>query len=174
MRKTATRSTAEELYNAITFRTSLHDDDAALVQRVTRATGFFSRSEIGVAVELVAAALKEGVASGYSFLFAESDGYGYGYTCFGPVPCTADSFDLYWVVVDSSFQGQGIGKRLLIRTEQMIKEIGGSRVYAETSSRAQYRPTRSFYRHAGFHRAARLKDFYAPGDDKVIYCKALL
>ena len=53
------------------------------------------------------------------------------------------------------------------------RAAGGRRLYAETSGRAQYRPTRRFYRRAGFRREARLRDFYAPGDDKLIFVKEL-
>jgi hypothetical protein len=51
--------------------------------------------------------------------------------------------------------------------------LGGLRVYAETSGRPQYEPTRAVYERLGFFREAHLKDFYAPGDDKVFYVKVL-
>ncbi|MGH8501792.1 MAG: GNAT family N-acetyltransferase [Gammaproteobacteria bacterium] len=164
---------AAHLAGALTFRADLCRADIDRVRNVTEATGFFSASEVEVAVELIEATFDQGATSGYSFLFAERGGTICGYTCFGPVPCTAASFDLYWIVVDAACQGQGIGKRLLVRTEQLIREAGGRQLYAETSSRRQYRPTRAFYRHAGFLQAARLRDFYAPGDSKIIYCKVL-
>lgn len=157
----------------LVFRAVLEQGDAALVRHLAAATGFFSPSEVGVAVELVETALRDGAVSGYFFLFAQRGERTCGYTCFGPVPCTVHSFDLYWIVVDATFQGQGVGRRLLTQTEQIIHNAGGRRMYAETSSRAQYRPTRTFYRHTGFRQVARLKDFYAPGDSKIIYCKTL-
>jgi len=43
----------------------------------------------------------------------------------------------------------------------------------ETSSRAEYAPTRGFYERRGFRRAAVLPEYYAPGDDLVIYLKDL-
>ncbi|MGI8740845.1 MAG: GNAT family N-acetyltransferase [Gammaproteobacteria bacterium] len=154
------------------LRTKLRQQDIDDVRSVTAATGFFSVSEVDVAVELVEVAFNQGAVSGYSFLLAEHDGAMCGYTCFGRVPCTEASFDLYWIVVDNVYQGQGVGPRLLMRTEQLIHDHGGRQMYAETSSRAQYRPTRLFYRHAGFRQAARLRNFYAVGDDKIIYCKS--
>ena len=51
--------------------------------------------------------------------------------------------------------------------------MGGRRVYIETSNRAQYGSTRGFYQRGGYHPEAILKDFYAPGDDKVTYVKVL-
>ncbi|MGH7286410.1 MAG: hypothetical protein ACREI8_00100, partial [Myxococcota bacterium] len=46
-------------------------------------------------------------------------------------------------------------------------------VYVETSGRRDYEPTRAFYERAGYVAEARLADFYAPGDDKIVYVKAL-
>jgi hypothetical protein len=57
--------------------------------------------------------------------------------------------------------------------ERRIRDLGGLRVYVDTSGRAQYAPTRAFYERLGYLPAAVLDDFYAPGDPKVIYCKAL-
>lgn len=156
---------------SLVFRTNLSAEDVNIVRRVTENTGFFSLAEVAVSVELIAAALGQGAASGYSFLFVECNGQTCGYTCYGPVPCTSHGFDLYWIVVDANYQGHGIGRQLLTRTEDLITAAGGRQIYAETSSRRQYHPTRSFYRRIGFKQVARLQDFYAPGDSKMIYCK---
>jgi len=43
----------------------------------------------------------------------------------------------------------------------------------ETSSRGDYAPTRGFYEHRGYTRAATIPGYYAPGDDLVIYSKDL-
>jgi hypothetical protein len=46
-------------------------------------------------------------------------------------------------------------------------------VVVETSSRADYAPTRAFYEHRGYTRAATIPGYYAPGDDLVVYTKDL-
>ena len=130
-------------------------------------------AEIDVAVELVEERLSKGESSGYYFVFAEQGGRVVGYTCFGPIPCTIASFDLYWIAVHDSCRGQGIGKALMRKSEELIAAMGGTRVYIETSFRAQYVPTRQFYFACGYQEAAVLADFYAPGDGKVIYLKVL-
>ena len=43
----------------------------------------------------------------------------------------------------------------------------------ETSSTAQYIGARRFYQARGFIEEARIRDFYGPGDDKVVFWKAL-
>ena len=50
---------------------------------------------------------------------------------------------------------------------------GGGRVYIETSHRADYQATRGFYERCGYQLEAVLTDFYAPGDSKAIYVRAL-
>lgn len=158
----------------IMFRSQVNAADSAEVSRLAKATGFFSAAEVEVAVELVQERRLKGEASGYHFLMAEREpGVLLGYGCFGPIPCTQSSFDLYWIVVHPDAQGQGLGKRLLALCEQEIAGLGGTRTYTETSSRPLYYPTRSFYVRCGYTLEATLADFYAPGDDKLVYCKLL-
>ncbi|MBI4082210.1 MAG: GNAT family N-acetyltransferase [Candidatus Lambdaproteobacteria bacterium] len=70
-------------------------------------------------------------------------------------------------------QGRGLGKALVARTEGAIRAAGGRRVYIETASRPQYAPTQAFYLGCGYRQEAFLPDFYAAGDGKLIYGKAV-
>jgi len=158
---------------SITFRYEVGPEDRETVRRLVESTGVFSRVEVDVAIELVEERLAHGDKSDYYFVFAELDGRPAGYTCFGPVPLTESSFDLYWIAVDKSLQGRSLGRALLEETEKLIRQKGGRRVYIETSNRSQYAPTRGFYLRCGYGQAALLKDFYAPGDDKVIYAREI-
>lgn len=155
------------------FRQAVRPSDRIAVRRITESTGYFSGAEIAIAVELVDERLSRGAESGYHFMFAESKGDVIGFSCFGPVPATLSSFDLYWIVVRPDFQGQGAGRKLLAMSELSIQAAGGHRIYVETSSRDQYEPTRRFYEAQGYRRAAFLPDFYAPGDAKIIYVKVM-
>jgi ribosomal protein S18 acetylase RimI-like enzyme len=158
---------------AITFRGNVVPADCARVRAIVSSSGFFSPAEVLIAVELVEERLSKGPASGYHFLFAERQGKVLGYSCFGPIPATRASYDLYWIAVCNDCRRMGIGHGLLVRSEAEIVRMGGARVYLETSSRLLYTPTRLFYGAAGYHQEALLEDFYAPGDAKVIYVKAL-
>jgi ribosomal protein S18 acetylase RimI-like enzyme len=157
----------------IQFRDTVQEKDPGIVRNITESSGFFYPDEIDVAVELAVETVQKGSQSGYFFIFAESGGGSLGYTCFGPIPCTRESYDLYWIAVHNDFRGQGIGKILIRASEEKIAELGGKRVYIETSSREKYKPTQNFYLSCGYKIEARLKDFYAPGDDKLIYLKVL-
>ncbi|MBN1614156.1 MAG: GNAT family N-acetyltransferase [Deltaproteobacteria bacterium] len=148
-------------------RTSDRDD----VREIVHSTGFFTPEEVDIALELVDETLARGRQSGYSFLFAEQAGRVLGYTCFGPIIGTAGSYDLYWIAVHGLYHRKGVGRLILGRSETLMAQEGCRRVYVETSSRSKYAPTRSFYERCGYDRVASLKDFYAPGDDKIVYCK---
>jgi len=147
--------------------------DVASVRSIVRATGFFNEEEIQMAGELVETYLHQGEKSGYKFLFLEEGGKVTGYACFGEISCTNHRFDLYWIAVDPKEQGRGLGRKILEEAESEMKNLGGQKVYIETSSRPQYLPTRQFYLARGYVVDAQLKDFYNWGDDKVIFSRTL-
>jgi ribosomal protein S18 acetylase RimI-like enzyme len=157
----------------IVFRYDVEERDCQEVRRLVDATGYFSAAEADVAVELVQERLAKGDASGYHFVFVEEGRAPAGYGCYGPIPGTESSFDLYWIVVDPSRRGKGLGRALMTNMERLVQERGGRRIYVDTSSRPQYASTRAFYEHNGYVQAALLEDFYAPGDGKAIYLKVL-
>jgi len=157
----------------IDYRTTVTEADLTIVRDITDSTGFFYPAEVETAVELVEDRLAKGPRCGYFFLFAEHEGRTVGYTSYGPIACTKESYDLYWIVVDGEFRGKGLGTKLLERSEEAIAELGGSRVYIETSARPFYEPTRAFYIARGYQKIAELEDFYAPGDAKAMYLKIL-
>ena len=162
-----------ELARSLTFRQTVVGRDAAWVRGIVERGGVFSAAEVDVAVELVQECLAKGPGSGYHFVFAERDGQVLGYTCYGSIPATSRRYDLYWIVVEPWCRNVGVGRLLLAETEHLIRAQGGRRVYAETSGRNEYGPARAFYEHHGFRREAVLADFYADGDDKIIYSKPL-
>ena len=161
------------MHESPSFREDVRPGDPEAVREIVTSSGFFHPSEIDTAVELVEERLARGEASGYHFVFAEVDGEAAGYVCFGPIACTAASWDCFWIAVHERFRDKKLGSQLLARMEQRIGELGGRRIYVETSSKAQYEPTRAFYERRLYRKEAVIEDFYAPADSKVIYVKVL-
>ena len=155
------------------LRRHLDPEDRAVIETLVRATAFFNPEEIEVALELVDDRLANGEASHYRFLVAEMNGRVAGYACWGPIPGTVASADLYWIVVHPEFQGRRIGAALLQAAEEWMASAGRARVYVETSTRPQYLPTRAFYAACGYGQVAELADFYAPGEGKAVLLKML-
>lgn len=157
----------------VTFRTTVSEADCKNVRGILISSGFFYDFEIDVAEDLVKEYLKSGEASGYHFIFAELEGRTVGYTCFGDIPCTKQSYDIYWIGVHEEMRGNGIGGKLLLETEHRIDALGGNGIYLETSGKEKYLPTRNFYLKYGYAIEAHIKDFYDYGDDKVLFVKRL-
>lgn len=155
------------------MRNALTQDDVEAIHVLVSSSGVFSAEEIDVAVELAEDALANKEHSDYYFVLAEHEGLPVGYTCFGRIPLTQGRFDLYWIVVDGNEQQKGIATQLLRQTEAAITSLGGKILYAETSSRTVYAPAQAFYGKNGFELLSRIKDFYADGDDKLIFGKVL-
>jgi ribosomal protein S18 acetylase RimI-like enzyme len=137
------------------------------------ATRVFYPKERTIALELLQERLRLGPKSGYAFFFAERGEEFVGYCAWGAVPLTEQSYDLYWIAVAPNCQGEGIGQELMALAERAVGRRGGGALYIETSSRGVYDRTRRFYRAAGYRQVARLRDFYAPGDHKVVFCKVI-
>lgn len=157
----------------IQIRNKIFSSDIAAIRKIVASSGFFTADEIKLATELAQEAVEKGTAGGYEFLLAEISGEVSAYTCFGSIPATESSYDLYWIAVHNNYRGSGIGSTILNQTELRIKAMGGNRVYIETSSTPLYQPTRQFYLKNTYRLETCLEDFYRQGDGKCIYVKVL-
>ncbi len=165
---------APESGTNLVFRNEIREKDVAAIEEIVASTGFFSHAEIRLAVELVEERLQKGASSGYFFLFSEDQmGRVLGYACYGPAPATQSTFELHWIAVHRDAQRYGLGQELLARTEAAIAAAGGVDVYVDTSSRALYQPTQTFYARSGYRLVAEFPDYYAPGDGRLVYVKRL-
>jgi ribosomal protein S18 acetylase RimI-like enzyme len=144
--------------------------DRDRLEAITRATGLFSDEEVPVALEVFDAAVAG--SDDYTALGAAVGDALAGWICWGPTPCTVGTFDLYWIAVDPTQHNAGIGTLLLAEMERQLAGLARL-VVVETAGRAAYAPTRAFYERRGYAAVARIPDFYAPGDDQVVYTKAI-
>jgi ribosomal protein S18 acetylase RimI-like enzyme len=150
------------------------NEDGHAIHRIAATSGFFSREELVTVDELWKEYIKRGkLASGYYFVVYKENGQVLGFTCYGPRSLTQSTYDLFWIATEKEAKGRGIGKALLAYTEKDIASMGGSLLIAETSGRELYFPTRGFYEKLGYLKEAIIRDFYAPGDDLVLYTKKL-
>jgi ribosomal protein S18 acetylase RimI-like enzyme len=157
----------------LNYRSHLLKTDNEAFFEILKSTGVFYDFEIDVALEIVNTFLSDGENSGYYFYVAEQDGKVMGYVNFGSTPCTKASWDIYWIAVNKEFQNHGLGSILLKMAENKIAELGGENIWIETSSRPDYKPTRKFYIKMGYERTCELQNFYAKGDNKIIFVKHL-
>ena len=147
----------------------LRAGDEPALRGLLEATGVFTPEEVAVATELI----EGGGTDGYRFVVAEDEGAPIGYACFGRAWFTDGTWDLYWIAVDPVRQQTGVGGELLGAAEAGALGEGGRTMLVETASKASYEPTRRFYERQGYAEIARIPDFYAAGDDKIVYAKRL-
>jgi ribosomal protein S18 acetylase RimI-like enzyme len=147
-------------------------DKPALIT-LLRATPEFKPAEVVVAEEVIDSYLADPAGSGYNTLVVEDGPAISGYICYGPTPLTEGTWDVYWMAVSAEKQDKGVGGALLAYAEDKIKEAKGRLIVIETSSQLSYVKSRRFYSNHGYEAIARLPDFYAPGDDKIILQKRL-
>ena len=133
----------------------------------------FKPSELVVAEEVIDSYLRDPLNSGYHILVAEDDSALAGYICYGPTPLTEGTWDLYWNTVAREKRRKGIGKLLTKSAEKEIIRAKGRLVLVETSSTPAYEASRRLHIGHGYEIVARIPDFYAPGDDKLILLKRL-
>ena len=96
-----------------------------------------------------------------------------GFACYGPTLSTDRTYDLYWIAVDRAAHGSGCGSALLTEVERRLEALHARMLVVETSSRSDYTATRGFYLKRGYVEAARVREFYAPEDDRIILTKRL-
>ncbi len=151
--------------------------DRGGVFRILENAGNFTPEEVATALELIDEWLELGEHSGYLTYVMESVSEGdsevLGYACFGPTPLTESTYDLYWIAVDKSKHRGGVGKRLLKFAEDEITRRGGKMLLVETSSQETYDGTIQFYEKTGYELVGKIKEYYKPGDDKLIFAKRL-
>jgi len=161
--------------------------DRPRLAELLAATGAFSPDEIQVALSLFDVSIEDGGSrqgfaqrddtsptpgseDDYEFLgaFDEQSDRLIGYACFGATPATDGTYDLYWLAVDPAAQGRGTGTALVRAVEEKLLGRGARLLVVETSSRPDYEGTRRFYARSGYKEAARVRDFYAPADDRIV------
>ncbi len=131
----------------------------------------FTAQEVAVVKELVGTELGSSQQNDYHSLVAEENGQVIGFACYGPTPMTDGTYDLYWIFVDPKRRQRGLGGALLGEVEKAIYGAHGRMLIVDTSSSRPYLSARRFYQNHGFRKAARVEDYYKPGDSRLTYVK---
>ena len=114
---------------------SLIPKDRTRLRAILVETRAFSSEEIDVAMELIDIVLTDENQKDYMIqCMVDDQDRPVGYICYGPVPMTQGTFDLYWIAVDPDFQGRGAGSKLLTFLEGAVREMKGRMILADTSS----------------------------------------
>jgi GNAT superfamily N-acetyltransferase len=148
-------------------------EDTATLVGLARETAVFKPVEIVALREVLDDYHASNQALRHVCVVVEGEGGVLGFAYLAPEAMTDQSWSLWWVAVQPERQGRGLGMRLLQYAEETARAAGARVMFIDTSSLPHYEPTRRFYRKHGYDVAAVLADWYADGDDKVVFRKRL-
>jgi ribosomal protein S18 acetylase RimI-like enzyme len=147
-------------------------DDTPAVMALADATGLFPPDGLVFLRQLLADSLGETEPTDPFWLTDEDDGpVGVAYC--EPERLAEGTWNLQLIAIHPERQGEGRGTQLLQAVEQALKQRSGRLMLVETSGLPELAGTRAFYEKYGFEAEACIRDFYALGDDKVVFRKVL-
>jgi ribosomal protein S18 acetylase RimI-like enzyme len=107
------------------------------------------------------------------WLTCEVGGEAIGFCYAAPEQHTDGTWNMLAIAVHPSKQGGGYGRAVVRRLEAMLHDKGNRVLIADTSGKDEFAPTREFYRKSGYSEEARIRHFWAEGDDKVVFWKLI-
>ena len=143
-------------------------DALPAIGRVLDATGLFPSDMLD---EMIAGYLAGGSAEIWFACMVGDEPVAFGYCV--PERMTEGTFNLLAIAVAPDRQRSGVGTAMLKHLEDRLAKGGGRILIVETSGLADYADTRAFYAASGYSEEARIRDFYAAGEDKIVFRKAL-
>ncbi len=147
--------------------------DTPTLLALAEGTGVFKSLEIQALREVLDDYHAENERLGHRAVSFERGGTVAGFAYYAPAAMTEGTWYLWWIAVRKEGQAQGVGGALLRHAEAEVRQTGGRHLLIETSSQPHYELTRRFYLRHGYEQHAVIRDFYASGDDLVLFRKQL-
>ena len=156
-----------------TLRPSEPSETPALLA-IAAGTEVFKPIEIETLAEVLADYHAHERANGHRCVTAWQDGRPIGFVYWAPEEMADRTWYLWWIAVRRDLQSQGSGAALLDACEADVRAAGGRLLLIDTSSLPSYEPTRRFYVKHGYEPPCVIRDFYADGDDMLVFRKRML
>ncbi len=146
--------------------------DEGAVIAIAEGSGLFEPDELDDVRNMLRAHLAGELGADHHWVVDEAESPR-GVAYFAPEAFSADVWNLYLLAVDSDERSGGVGASLVEHVESVVSKEGGRLLLIETSGAPSFERTRSFYAGCGYTLEARIRDYYGPGDDKIVFWKSL-
>ncbi len=151
---------------------SILPEDTAVVIGLAVSAGLFAADDTAVLEKMLATYFSGGKDEGHQcLLITTSKPLGVAY--YLPKPATDRAWELLMIAVNNDTQSKGYGTILLTHVEETLRANDQRLLLVETSGLPSYERTRKFYLKCGYEQAARVQDYYATGEDMVLFRKLL-
>ena len=151
------------------IRETIPSDKHALL-RIINDSGQFDSAGLAHVEATIDAHFSEN--TGALWLTAD-DGEPVGVSYCNPEPVTSGTWNLLMLWTRKDRTGQGLGAALVAENERRLRALQVRLLIVETSGLPEFSTARAFYTKCGFVHEATIKDFFAAGDDKLVYTKSL-
>jgi ribosomal protein S18 acetylase RimI-like enzyme len=146
--------------------------DSAAVSALAVASGLFPSDAIGFLDKMMSDYFGGNRDAGHVCVIdVEDEPLGVAY--YQPALATDRTWYLTMIAVRRDKQGQGYGAGLIAYVEKALQESGQRLLLVETSGLEDFALTRTFYTTCGYEQEARVRDYYAAGEDMVLFRKVL-
>jgi ribosomal protein S18 acetylase RimI-like enzyme len=149
--------------------------DIDAIKTIAVDSNMFEPNDVGFVDDTINGSI-DGSLEDHHWLVNETDAGVNGAAYYAPEPFSDRMWNLYFIAVHPSRQGGGVGEALIAHIESHLRDRGpddAQVLIVETSSTEQYARTREFYVKRSFVEEARIRRFYGPADDKVVFWKLL-
>lgn len=107
------------------------------------------------------------------WLTCEEEGEAIAFCYALPEALTDGTWNMLAIAVLPEMQGSGVGGAVVAHLEDVLRGRGNRVLIADTSGTDEFAQTREFYRKNGYSEEARIRNFWAEGDDKIVFWKEL-
>ena len=121
--------------------------------------------------DMIAGYLEDSTGDIWFVAVADGQVVGFGYC--EPERMTSGTWNLLAIGVLASHRGCSIGGAMMRYLEDRLRTCGERVLLVETMGTPAYARTRAFYRSNGYAEEARIREFYEPGGDKIVFWKHL-
>jgi ribosomal protein S18 acetylase RimI-like enzyme len=147
--------------------------DIPAVRNIAFDTGMFTEDDWPGVETIMANSVRGDLEDHIWIVLANNTATVVGAAYYAPEPFAHQMWNMYFLGVSPASQGDGIGAALVAHVEGALRTRGERVLIIETSGVASFEAARAFYRKQGYAEEARIREFYGPGDDKVVFWKAL-
>ena len=144
--------------------------DAVAVIDILRESAQFDADGLAFVQETLEQHLKD---PGPAIWLTADDGEPVGVAYCAPEAVARGTWNLLMLWVRDDRRGRGFGKQLVARLEAELHRRCARLLIVETSGLPDFAEARMFYASSGFSHEATIKNFFAEGDDKLTFTKAL-